>query len=268
MINKNENEQYLDGGREGKIRKQDNRVYRPANPWTKEVHSFLKYLTKTGMKNIPYPYEITETGEEVLSYVGGTAYNYPLPMILRTDEAIQEAARLLKHYHELGASYITSLTGKEEWMLPPVEPIEVMCHGDYAPYNVTIIDGKPAGIIDFDTLHPGPVLWDVAYAVYRWVPFTSRENPDHYDEIEEQVRKAKVFMDAYGASLQERQALPDMMVTRLESLLAYMQGQAQAGNEDFEKNLEDGHAKLYAQDVIYVKENKEKLIQELIHDIM
>lgn len=263
----NESEQYLDGGREGKILKQGNRVYRPANPWTKEVHHFLKHLKMSGMENIPIPYGITENGEEMLSYVEGTAYNYPLPMVLRTNEAIQEAAKLLKRYHEAGKSYITKLTGEEEWMLPSVEPIEVMCHGDFAPYNVTIIDGKPAGIIDFDTLHPGPFLWDIAYAVYRWVPFTSRENPDHYDGIEEQICKAKVFMDAYGTSLQERVELPDMMVKRLESLLVYMTAQAKDGNEDFEKNLEDGHGKLYKQDVQYIKENKRTLIQALIRGI-
>jgi aminoglycoside phosphotransferase (APT) family kinase protein len=59
-----------------------------------------------------------------------------------------------------------------------IDPIEVMCHGDFAPYNVTIVDGEAFGIIDFDTLHPGPKMWDIAYAVYRWVPFTNPANPD------------------------------------------------------------------------------------------
>ncbi len=34
---------------------------------------------------------------------------------------------------------------------------------DFAPYNITFVDGCVHGIIDFDTLHPGPRIWDVAY---------------------------------------------------------------------------------------------------------
>lgn len=55
-------------------------------------------------------------------------------------------------------------------MLSAVNPIEVMCHGDFAPYNVVLNGSDAVGIIDFDTLHPGSRLSDVAYAVYRWAP--------------------------------------------------------------------------------------------------
>ena len=37
-------------------------------------------------------------------------------------------------------------------MLPKQLPVEVMCHGDFAPYNITFVDGCVHGIIDFDTL--------------------------------------------------------------------------------------------------------------------
>jgi len=32
--------------------------------------------------------------------------------------------------------------------------------------------GMPVALIDFDTAHPGPRIWDVAYAAYRFVPLT------------------------------------------------------------------------------------------------
>ena len=54
-----------------------------------------------------------------------------------------------------------------------------MCHGDFAPYNITFVDRCVHGIIDFDTLHPGPRIWDVAYAVYRRSPFVSSKDPDY-----------------------------------------------------------------------------------------
>lgn len=255
-----ENFETLDGGREGKIKKHGDKVIRPANGWSLNVHRFLDFLIREGFYSVPKPYGFTENGEEILSYVAGTAYNYPLPDIFLKDEMISRSAELLKKYHESGKKYIKELRGDEKWMLSKVEPVEVMCHGDFAPYNVTLIDGKPVGIIDFDTLHPGPVLWDVAYAVYRWIPFTSPENPDHYDDIDEQIRKVRVFMDAYDATSQEREELPKMMVKRLSTLIDYMTVQADDGNEDFTKNIEDGHVIIYKNDINYIIKNERNII--------
>ena len=250
----------LSGGREGKIQKQGDRVLRPANVWSADVHKFLDFLIEDGFTNVPKPYGMTGDGKEILSFVPGKAYNYPLPKEFLEDEMLILSAKLLKQYHEVGTRYIAKLRGDEPWMLPKVEPVEVMCHGDYAPYNVTLVNAKPVGIIDFDTLHPGPALWDVAYAVYRWVPFTSPENPDHYDDLAEQIRKAKVFLDAYGATEAQRKALPDMMVKRLTALTEFMAAQAGDGNEDFAKNIEDGHMKVYLDDIHYIQEKRELIL--------
>lgn len=253
-------QEILEGGREGKIFKKGDQIIRPANPWSADVHAFLNYLTKENFQYVPKPYGFTEQEEEILSYVPGKAYNYPLPKMFLQDEVIVQAAQLLYTYHQAGKKYMSRLTNKETWMLPPVSPEEVMCHGDFAPYNVTIIDGKPEGIIDFDTLHPGPALWDVAYAVYRWVPFTSPKNPDHYDNLEEQIRKTKVFMDAYHATIKEREQLAAMMAKRLNTLVQFMLDQADGGDEDFERNVEDGHVKLYLDDIQYILENEREII--------
>jgi hypothetical protein len=249
----------LDGGREGKIKRSGEKVIRPANVWSSDVHRFLEFLISKGFNNVPKPYGFTEAHEEILSYVPGTAYNYPLPKIFMYDEMIIGAAKLLKKYHDIGREYLQELRGDEKWMLPAVNPAEVMCHGDFAPYNVTLIDGKPMGIIDFDTLHPGPALWDIAYAVYRFVPFTSPENPDHYDDLDEQIRKMKVFLDSYGATEKQREDLPAMMVKRLTALVDFMTAEVDGGNRDFAKNLEDGHVTIYKNDMNYIMNNERKI---------
>jgi hypothetical protein len=250
----------LDGGREGKIKKIGEKVIRPANVWSPDVHKFLEFLIRKGFDLVPKPYGFTENNEEILSYVPGIAYNYPLPKIFMNDKMIIGAAELLKKYHDIGRDYMGELLGDEKWMLPVVKPTEVMCHGDFAPYNVTLIDGKPMGIIDFDTLHPGPALWDIAYAVYRFVPFTSPENPDHYDNLDEQIRKMKLFMDSYGATVGHREELPAMMIKRLTALVDYMTAQADEGNKDFAKNLEACHDIIYINDINYIINNEKKII--------
>lgn len=47
--------------------------------------------------------------------------------------------------------------------------LEVICHNDFAIYNLIFNEEVPAGIIDFDMAAPGPRLWDIAYTLYTCV---------------------------------------------------------------------------------------------------
>lgn len=259
----NQNQEMLSGGREGKIIKEGNKVIRPSNIWTPYIHNFLSFLIENDFTHVPTPYSF-DSKEEVLSFVPGKAYNYPLPSLLMQDKMLRSVANLLKNYHKIASKYIVCLTNTETWMLPTIEPIEVMCHGDFAPYNVTIRDGLAFGIIDFDTLHPGPILWDVAYAVYRWVPFVNPKNPDCYYNLKEQIRKAKVFADAYGLQESDRKKLPSVMVQRLNILVNYMQEQVFNGNEDFKRNIKDGHLDIYLEDIKYISANEMEIVNGII----
>lgn len=128
-----------------------------------------------------------------------------------------------------------------------------MCHGDFAPYNV-VLDGEQAiGIIDFDTCHPGPRSWDIAYALYRWSPFTNPNNKDGFGTIEDQILRARLFCQAYGLSDEQRIGLTNLIIERLEVLVDFLLAQAQKGNKDFELNMKDGHHLLYLADVEYIK---------------
>lgn len=69
-----------------------------------------------------------------------------------------------------------------------------MCHNDWGPPNAVFVDGKPAGIIDFDTLKPGLRLWDIGYSAVSWLDL----GDDAYSGAE-QVRRLEVFASAYGA---------------------------------------------------------------------
>jgi hypothetical protein len=254
------NNEVLCGGRENKIFRITDRVIRPSAAWTPHVHNFLNFLIDEGVTYVPQPYGINENGEESLSYVQGEVYNYPLPKFMLQDHMIISSATLLRSFHVVSGRYIDKLTHKEEWMLPSVDPIEVMCHGDFAPYNVTIVDGETFGMIDFDTLHPGPRMWDIAYAVYRWVPFTNPTNRDDCFSLEEQIRKAKLFLDTYGLELKDRELLPQMMADRLMNLIRYMKIQAENGNQDFQKNIDEGHMDLYINDIQYILKNERTII--------
>ncbi|PRY43633.1 phosphotransferase family enzyme [Umezawaea tangerina] len=103
------------------------------------------------------------------------------------------------------------LVGTSGWQFPAREPAEVVCHGDLAPYNVVFADGLPVGVIDFDTAHPAPRWWDVAYAVYCLAPFSPA-----FGTPEEQWRRARLFCAEYGCP---GDGLVDRVLARLADMV-------------------------------------------------
>ncbi len=253
----------LKGGRANSIFKKDNYVIRPRNSWTPSVHKYLDFLHNEGIDYIPKPVALDEKTETV-TYVDGTIYHYPLPQEALSNELLKSVALLLKDYHEVSAKYLDILDGNEKWMLQSENEKEVMCHGDIAPYNMAVKDGKAVGIIDFDTVHPGARLWDVTYACYRWVPLKNPNNPDSIGSLNDQITRLSMFVETYGLSYEEKSKFVDVLILRLESLIQFMKKQAKNNDKNFEKNIEDGHLNLYLDDIKYLKNNREVITSKIL----
>ena len=246
--------EYLQGGRENKIGRVDNAVHRPAGPWTRSVHALLRHVRAVGFTAVPEPLGFDDAGKEIVTFLEGEVSNYPLSAAAASEEALVSAARLLRAYHEATSSFLAQNPESHTWLLPSRTPVEVVCHGDFAPYDVVLNGRQAVGIIDFDTAHPGPRIWDIAYALYRWAPFTNQQNPDRLGDLATQISRARLFCDAYGFPAAQRHNLVDMMILRLETLVNYMQAEAAKGNEAFMANLADGHHLLYLADIAYLGE--------------
>lgn len=254
----------LQGGREGQIFRSENKVYRPRGQWSETVQRLLSYLESKGFDGAPKPYGFDDNGNEIVSYVDGEIFNYPLIGNIATTEALTSAAKLLRRYHDVSSSFLAQQSHRSlEWMLPSREPKEVICHGDYAPYNVALIESEVVGIIDFDTAHPAPRVWDLAYAIYCWAPFKT----DPYDamgDIESQTARAKQFCDAYGLHEADRLTLVAVMAERVQALVDHMHNQAQKGNKAFIDNINDGHHLAYVADIQYINSNKQYITDILM----
>lgn len=140
---------------------------------------------------------------------------------------------------------------------------EVICHNDFAPYNVTFENLKPVGLIDFDTACPAPRIWDVAYAAYRFVPLSE----EVYDMKTKQYRKYKKaadsgerkrllneFLDSYGMS--NASAVLYNLLLRLQDLVKIFDDECIKGNNAFIKMKESGHQQFYIREIAFIKENK------------
>ncbi|GAL16050.1 hypothetical protein JCM19233_7072 [Vibrio astriarenae] len=201
--------------------------------------------------------------QEVLSFVKGDTYNYPLAGAIASHEALVSAGKLLRKIHDSTVSLLAEIdVKKQQWMLEPREPFEVICHGDFTPYNVALSDNTVVGVFDFDTAHPAPRVWDLAYSVYCWAPFKT-DNNDKLGTLSEQISRARVFCDSYGATQGQREQLTAVMIQRLEALVSFMRRKAEEGNVTFAENIEQGHLQAYLNDIEYLAENSEKIQQGL-----
>jgi hypothetical protein len=255
------NSNYLSGGRENQIIKIGNTVHRPTGRWTIQIHELLLHLRQSGFYAAPEPLGFDKEGREIVSFIEGEVSNYPLSPNASSIKALVSAALLLRNFHDTTQGFLNNIiVENNDWQLPARQPYEIICHGDYAPYN-TVLNGEiSVGIIDFDTCHPGPRVWDIAYALYRWCPFTNPQNKDGFGSIEEQIKRARLFCHSYGLADEIRLGLADLMVERLQALVGFMFYQANLSDETNKLNIKNKHHVLYLDDIKYIKNNLIKIM--------
>ncbi len=211
----------------------------------------------------PEPIDITDGNREVVSYVAGRVCEDLSDPFVGSERMLVSAARLLRDFHSASQGFLERDDEVQAWMLAPQEPREIVCHGDFAPYNVAAADGEAVGIIDFDTAHPAPRLWDLAYAVYRWAPLSDPVNPAGSFGLEDQLRRTQIFCTAYGATIEERLRLPETICTRLQALVDFMLTSAADGDETFAEDVDAGDARLYLSDIDYIGRHRDRLLKAL-----
>lgn len=242
------------------------KVYKPACLWSESIHDFLITLRKQGFTQAPLPLGFDDIGNEILSYVEGETSDYPLPQNIRSESALVSSAKLLRRYHDASTAYLSILSGEETWMLPRKDPVEVMCHGDFAPYNICFDEREAVGMIDFETLHPGPRIWDVAYTIYCFAPFKHQSSLDGFGTFDEQIKRAKLFCDAYGLSHESRRSLPLVMIERLKALSSFLCHAAESGDKKYQQHMQDGHHLNYQKDILYIEQHADYFIQSLLFE--
>jgi hypothetical protein len=245
-------EEKLAGGNLTAVSRVGNTVRREAGPWTPRVHQLLRHLRTKGIQEIPEPLGFDTQGREILSFIPGTVGHDPVPEALRSEAVLISAARLLRRMHDASAD--VAKTWASGWRAPTREPVEVICHGDFALYNCVFEGETLVGVIDFDYAHPGSRAWDLAYALYRFAPITAPTNPDNYGTLEDQGRRARLFCEAYGLS--DRSRIVPAVKLRLLAMADFLRQGAAQGNPHLLANIEAGHLTVYLNDLAYLEANE------------
>lgn len=258
-MNQPDQEEELAGGGMTRVSRLGSVVYRSRGPGSDRVEELLGLLEQAGFRYAPRFRGLAPDGRQMLDYLAGEVGSYPLSAAVRSDPALRSAARVLRALHDATAEWAANLVGG--WLLPDVAPPEVVCHGDFAPYNCVFDGERMVGLIDFDAAHTGPRLRDVAYAVYRFAPLTAPDSAVAAGTLDEQLARTRDFCDAYG--LADRTGLIPAVRARLADLVAFLRAEAAAGNAAFATHLAAGHDLSYLADAEYLRQNEAEITAAL-----
>ena len=234
----------LTGGNMNTVVRVGDTVRRTAGPWTPTIHALLRHIRANGFtlgaratrdrRARPRDPDLRPRRHGVLSAAGLG--------VLRRDARCRrgDGPRLPRR----GGGFVAPPGAV--WQLPVHEPVEVVCHNDIAPYNLVFDGERLTGVIDWDLASPGPRVWDLAYAAYRFVPLASPDNPDiPYPGVDEQARRLARLCAAYGAADVTPRVVLDTAAIRLRDLNAFMHREAAAGNAAQQAIIDRGRGRIY-----------------------
>jgi hypothetical protein len=242
----------LSGGNMTPVVRVGNTVRRASGPWTPTIHALLRHLRAAGFAMVPEPLGVDERGREIISLLPGAVATYPLADYVLAEPTLIRVAQMLRAYHDASATFAAPPDATWQW--PAHEPVEVICHNDFAPYNLMFEAGEPTGVIDFDVASPGPRVWDIAYTAYRFVPLTAPENPDVDNPGDDEVqRRLAVFCDAYGRASIAPADVVAAAIAKLRELVDFIVTSAAAGDPAQQAVLARGDTAIYEADIAYLE---------------
>ena len=175
-------------------------VHRTPQPWTPAVADLLLHLESTGFEHASRHRGYDDEGRELLTFLPGEdgpiSWGY-----LETDAGLASVARLLRSFHDAVRDYRPGPgTVWADGVGAPGDG-EIMCHGDFAPWNLVWREREAVGIFDWDFVRPAEAMFDVCYAMDWTVPFRDDETCrdfHHFETVPDRAHRVKVFLDAYG----------------------------------------------------------------------
>ena len=190
------------------------RVHREVGPWTPSTHLLLEHLASVGFGAAPHTHGFDDEGREILDFIPGDDVGGGWSMIV-SDEGLSRFAGLLRAYHDAVASFRPPADARWAFARGAPRVGEIICHGDFGPWNVVWRDGHPVGLLDWDYAYPGPGLEDVAYALEYAAPFRDDATVlkwHAFDRPPDRRHRIEIFANAYG--LRSIDGLVDRVIAR------------------------------------------------------
>jgi Phosphotransferase enzyme family len=208
-------------------------------PWSRRVHDLLRHLTNVGFDGAPRFLGIDDHGREMLGFIDGEVTVDRPPHGVYTDEALTAAARLLRRLHDATTEFAAAHPTGWRFQVGAPSGGPVICHNDLGPYNTVYRAGRPVAFIDWDFAAPAPREWDIAYALWRFVPLYDDATATHlgWPTAPRGPRIAQ-FLNAYG--LDHRADILTVLHLRQQVTRTTIQTWANAGDPAFLRLQHEG----------------------------
>ena len=229
-------------------------VRRDVGYWSASVQRLLCHLEAMSFAQAPRFVGHDDNGREILTWIHGEVGHYPVAGKYWSEASLCAAAIMLRRYHDATTNFV--LTSGDRWRMkvPDDQPAEVICHNDFAHYNCVFDGAGPIALIDFDMAAPGSRAWDLAYALYRFVPFCA---PEKYENFGlrglafSEVERAASFLRAYGCD--PRRFDFGLLLRRVEVIREMSAETIAQGDVGSDRLVRESHLDAYDADLAYLR---------------
>lgn len=258
-------EEALTGGNLNPVVRVGRTVRRQVGAWSPAVHELLRYLESRGFDGAPRVIGFDDDGREILTFIEGTTDSSGDPGWVWTEPALVEAGRLIRRYHDLSRGFSPAAGLHWQAMIGAPTSGEVICHNDLAPYNAVYRHDVPVAFIDWDLAAPGPPLWDIAFAVWRFIPlYSDCAGRGWPADLAERASRLRTFCDAYGLDSSGRTDLVPMIERRMRCSYETGKAWAERRRSGWSQLWQQGdHADGTLRDLAYVRDNRDVFIDAL-----
>ena len=200
------------------------------------VRKLLLHLEARG-----FPYSPRYLGEDeaqrmMLSYIPGEV---PRGLVLSETQLIQ-AAQILRQLHDASVGF------------PALSGEQVICHRDFAPWNIIIHEGKVSGVIDFDEAEAGLRIDDFAYFIWTFL-----ELGDPAISLEQQLKRIRLLAKAYGQI--ESQLLSIALLGQQERILQFRSELVLQQNNPEDKRAAENRVNRIELEMAWVAHNRKEI---------
>ena len=248
-------EVFADGNMTPVIRRGDE-VERALPDGWKASHAVLRHLEAKGF---PYSPRLIrhDDSHEWLTFMPGQSIPADLAGY-RDLSLVVQVGGLIRQYHDAMSDFVPPDDVVWGPTIGLLEPIEVICHRDIAPWNVIVNNkGDLTGLIDWDLVQPGPRIWDLAYAAWR---FGLLEENGDYGSTADRARRITTLLDAYGLTRDARAGFIDMIRERQQNDFDSVEVLGRQGHPGYATLLEKGAHHWGKPATDWVNANRDELI--------
>jgi hypothetical protein len=217
-------EQPLNGGQLTAVVRVGDTVRRPVGPWSPAVHALLLYLEDRGFTGAPRFLGVDEAGREILSFLPGKTVSpdQPSPWVWE-DDILARTGAWLRTYHECIAGFEPPANPHWRMSWGPVQPGQIICHFDVAPYNLVVMGSGDVAYFDWDVAAPGSAMLELGKVANSYSPVHDANTCSLLGHaagqlnaamLERSIERLRVLLDAYG--LEHRTGFVDWMIRAAE----------------------------------------------------